>query len=280
MPGRSAPPRIRTLGGGALVLAPQDVVHVLDVVRDRTGLALSAHAPVVDRVTTVAAHLGLAPVELVARARRRPFGDEARWIVDALTTNDTAFFRDPELFSIVAERVLPRLAAGGPRTIWAAAAASGQEAYSLAMLARETLPSLAVRVLATDVSSAMVHRIRSGVYVAGELEGLSPTRLARYFEPSARDGSRRIELSLRSTVEAQELSLLDAWPRMETSLVWMTHVLDALERPAQASILERVSELLPDDGALVLGAHEAPAGLDAFFVAETRGLYRVRRGRG
>lgn len=222
--------------------------------------------------------------DLVAAARRgnSEINDQ---IVDALTTNETSFFRDPRVFDALRELVLPKLIAARARTrrlvVWCGAASSGQESYSVVMLMREHFPSLqswGLRFVATDLSPTMISRAREGRYAQIEVNrGLPPGLLSRYF---SREGTGwRISDDLRQAVDFREGNLTGPWPvGPPVDLVMLRNVLIYFDLDTKRRILDRARSVLAPDGYLILGASETTMGIHEGFerVAAGAGVYRIR----
>jgi chemotaxis protein methyltransferase CheR len=205
-------------------------------------------------------------------------------IVEALTTNETSWFRDAVLWKGLRDWVVPALArtraVSRSLSVWSAACSSGQEAYSVAMLLADTLPApdWRVQVLGTDLSTQMVERARAGRY--GQLEinrGLPAPMLVRHFRRDGADwvistASLRERVSFRTLNLAQPLPLL---PRFD--VVLLRNVLIYLDTATKQEILRRVRDAMVPDGYLVLGAAETTIGLDDSWVREDIGGTAVYR---
>jgi chemotaxis protein methyltransferase CheR len=217
----------------------------------------------------VARRHGLASVEdLVLRVRGG--GQEAMLVelVEAMTINETYFFRDGHPFDRLREHVLPELirrrAAERSLIIWSAACASGQEPYSVAILCRHYFPELSgwrVRLIASDLSRPMLERAKRGRYSELEVGRGLPAELLRAYFEKRRDGWR-IADEIRRMVEFQPLNLSGAWPELPPlDLVLLRNVLIYFEAPMRRRILARVSEILRPDGYLMLGGAETTHNL-------------------
>ncbi len=199
---------------------------------------------------------------------------------EALAVTDTAFFRDPQVFKHLREQVLPELLAARPDgtlQIWCAGCATGQEAYSLAMLAQEAvdlMPNLKLEIVATDLSQRALEKAHSGLYTQFEVQRGLPIRyLLRYFEKT--DEMWSVSPRLRSTIRWRRLNLMEARRSLRRfDLILCRNVLNYLEPAARGVVLEQFAPALTDDGVLVLGPNEtAPEGF-----AETParlGLFRT-----
>jgi chemotaxis protein methyltransferase CheR len=240
------------------------------------------------RLLPMAQQMGCAGVsELVEAVRQRPDAASTRRIVEALTTNETSWFRDGDPFTSLTATVLPQLqAARRPDErlqIWSAACSSGQEAYTIAMLLSDALPNAASRVsiTATDLSREMVERTRAGRFSQLEVNrGLPASMLVRHF---TRAGSEwEISPTLRRMVTASECNLAAPLPRLGPfDVVYLRNVLIYFDLPTKQGILHRVRQLMRPDGWLFLGAAETTLGVDDNWerVVLGRGsAYRPRKG--
>lgn len=186
-------------------------------------------------------------------------------VIEAMTTNETRFFRDEATFALLAEEVLPvmiaRNAASKTLRIWSAACATGQEPYSVAMLLHEKFPQLAgweVQILATDLSRDVLRRAEAGRYRRVEVgRGLSAAQLDEHFAHS--DDLWSIKPYLRSRVEFRYHNLTQPWPRLpEFDIALLRNVLIYFDAATKRSVLERMWRQLSPDGYLFLGASERP----------------------
>ncbi|MCO7219852.1 protein-glutamate O-methyltransferase CheR [Klenkia sp. PcliD-1-E] len=221
------------------------------------------------RLMPLARQLGLPGVaELVERVRARPEPALTRGIVEALTTNETSWFRDGDPFTALTGTVVPALQAarrpGEPIQIWSAACSSGQEAYTIAMLLADALPgaSSRVRITATDLSRAMVDRTRAGRFSQLEVNrGLPAPMLVRHF---SRVGAEwEVSPALRQMVTASELNLAAPLPRLGPfDVVYLRNVLIYFDPPTKREVLRKVRQVMRPDGWLFLGAAETTLGVD------------------
>jgi chemotaxis protein methyltransferase CheR len=258
-------------------LSDTDFDHIRAFVRERSAIVLddSKQYLVQTRLVNVLRDAELPTFAgLVEEIRRRPHGKVAADVVEAMTTNETSFFRDSHPFDAVTEHLAPAITGARPGatlTIWCGACSSGQEPYSLAIALAERHPSLVrtgrVRIVATDISPAMVARCRAGRFSALEVNrGLPARHLVRHFEQDGRDWVVRPEL--RSLVEARELNLTGSWsgvPRCD--VVLLRNVLIYFAPETKAQILTRIRrEVLPAGGYLFLGASETTLNVDETYV--------------
>lgn len=190
-------------------------------------------------------------------------------LVEAITTNETTFFRDLVPFEALRTKILPQLlaarTAGRSLTIWSAACSTGQEPYSLAMLLNEHFPLQArwpIRIVATDLSRPTLERGRAGRYRQIEVNrGLPAPMLVKYF---TREGSDWVVApSLRAMTDFRLVNLIEPWPAdLRPDLVFMRNVLIYFDVPTKKAILERLRRVIARDGALFLGAAETTLSID------------------
>ena len=200
----------------------------------------------------------------------RSNGDDAlqRKVVEAMTTNETSFFRDGHPFEGLRQGVFPELLKrrAGERclSVWCAACSTGQEPYSVAILLREHFPLLEkwnIRIIASDLSTDVLARARLGRYCDAEVtRGLPPKLLEKYFR---REGEEwEIRADLRRMVEFRSINLIDAWPALPAlDMVLLRNVLIYFDVPTKRAILDRVRKVLRPDGYLLLGGSETTLNL-------------------
>ncbi len=259
------------------------------VLRERSGHYLDDDKAylVETRLLPVARRHGLASIDdLVQRLRSRPNEKLLSELVEAMTINETFFFRDGHPFDALRQTVLPELirlrSSARYLNIWSAACSSGQEAYSIAIMLCHDFPTLAgwnVRLIASDISTAMLERARRGRY--SELEvarGLTPELRHRYFKHH-KDGWH-IRDELRRMVEFRPINLSGPWPELPPlDLILLRNVLIYFDVPTRQEILRKVRRVLQPDGYLLLGGAETTHNLDDAFAPVSIGsssLYRLR----
>jgi len=272
------------------MLAERDFEYIRDLVKDRTAIVLEPGKEylAVTRLDPVVRRAGLGSLsELVATLREADDPALSEQVVDALTTNETTFFRDVYPFESLRTHVLPdlieRKRLSRSLFIWSAGCSSGQEPYSVAMLMRDEFPELAgwqVSILGTDVSVAMLERARTGRY--GQLEvnrGLPADLLVRYFRRTGMDWE--IDASIRAMVRFQHQNLVDPWPSLpRMDLVLMRNVMIYFDVTTKQDILGRVHGVLAPHGYLLLGTSETTLHLDDTFQRHAvgpTGWYRRKR---
>jgi chemotaxis protein methyltransferase CheR len=209
---------------------------------------------------------------LVASLRASKFNGIHRKVVEAMTTNETTFFRDLQPFEVLKQIVLPALiekrSAERRLNIWSAASSSGQEPYSLAMLLREHFPALAswdIGILATDISREMLDRTREGRYNQLEVNrGLPAPLLIKYFQKQGLEW--QISEELRRMIEVRELNLAAEWGRIPPiDIVLMRNVLIYFDTEMKKVILRKLRQVLSPGGYLFLGAAETTMNINDSF---------------
>lgn len=261
----------------------QKLAHLLN---EHSGLLLAEEKSYLaeTRLKPVAQKWGYSGIEALVRALGQD-GEAALFdeVIDAMTTNESYFFRDAAPFRGFREQVVPTLLerrAGTKRLhIWSAACSSGQEPYSLAMLLAEMgerLKGWSVRILATDISQEMLDRARRGVFTQFEARrGVPQAMLRKYFEQSG-DHWRVVD-EIRRMVEFRHFNLLrHPSPLGRFDVVFCRNVLIYFDRPKRTAALEGIADVLAPDGYLALGGAETVLGLsDRFRVTPNLpGYYR------
>lgn len=189
-------------------------------------------------------------------------------VVDAMTTNETLWFRDTYPFVVLAEKILPELAAGRrPLKIWSAASSSGQEPYSLAMTILETQqkkPGMlaGASITATDISATMLDMCRNGVYDNLALgRGLSPERRRMFFDDNG-DGRMRVKDNVKRLVNFRPQNLMESYAMLgKFDIIFCRNVLIYFSPDMKAKVLNQMASSLNPGGYLMLGASESLTGL-------------------
>ncbi len=201
-------------------------------------------------------------------AKIRPGNALEGEVVEAMTTNESLFFRDGRPFELLRRTILPRLhatrPAGAALRIWSAAAAHGQEAYSIAMICAElaaSMPGRRVEIIGTDIAREPLERARQGLYSQFEIQrGLPMQMLVRYFEKA--DAQWRVKQPLRNMVGFRLWNLLsDLKPLGRFDIVFCRNVLIYFDPPTKRRVLDGMAQLIPSDGAVFLGGAETVLGI-------------------
>ena len=266
-------------------MTPFDYDFLRKLLKERSGLDLSADKQylVESRLIPLARRAGLPGLaELVAKIKAGA-GTLTSDVVEAMTTNETFFFRDKIPFDHLREAILPALvqarASRRSLRIWCAASSTGQEPYSIAMCVKEFagLSGWRVEIVATDLSQEVLEKSKAGVYSQFEVQrGLPIQMLVKYFTQTGE--LWQLNADIRAMVQHRQLNLLQDFSHLGTfDVIFCRNVLIYFDQETKVSIFERMSRMLESDGVLALGAAETVVGIsDAFKpYPERRGLYRL-----
>jgi len=247
-----------------------------NLLREKSGLALPRDKEYLleSRLTPVARKHSHETIDTLCQAMRggRNLTLEND-VIEAMTTNESFFFRDTSTFQVFRANLLPALvaarAAAKRLRIWFAACSSGQEPYSVAMILEEERAKLAgwtVEMLGTDISKEMVQRAREGLYTHFEAQrGLPIQLLAKYF--TKEDQGWRIKPPLRERIKFQTFNLLENFSAFGNfDIIFCRNVLIYFALNTKRDILDRMSRLVPSDGALFLGGAETVIGVTEKFL--------------
>lgn len=265
-----------------------DFDYVRRIVLERSSIVLDGSKAYLAeaRLLPVARQLGLGSIaDLVARLRIERGRELQTKVVEAMTTNETSFFRDRTPFEALRLHVLPRLVTARAKLqalrIWSAGCSTGQEPYSIAMMLRDYFTRLDdwdVSILATDLSHDVLGRARAGRYSQLEVNrGMPAEMLIGHFD---RDGiAYQLRDDVRRMVDFRQLNLADPWPDLpRMDVVFLRNVLIYFDVPVRRAILQRVRRVLAPDGFLFLGGAETTLNLDDSFervAIDKAGCYRL-----
>ncbi len=266
-------------------MTPSDYEYLRKLLKERSGLDLSADKQylVESRLLPLARKSSLAGItELVAKMRGSAEALTAE-VVEAMTTNETFFFRDKIPFDHLREAVLPALlqarAARRSLRIWCAASSTGQEPYSIAMCLKEAghlLSGWRTEIVATDLSQAVLEKSKAGIFSQFEVQrGLPIQLLVKYFTQNGE--LWQINSEIRGMVQHRQLNLLQDFSHLGVfDIIFCRNVLIYFDQNTKVNIFERMSRMLESDGVLALGAAESVVGITNTFkpYPERRGLYR------
>jgi len=272
-------------------VTPLDYDFLRKLLKERSGLDLSADKQylVESRLTPLARKAGLAGIpELIQKMKN---GVEALTIevVEAMTTNETFFFRDKIPFDHLRDTILPALmqsrASRKTLRIWSAAGSTGQEPYSIAMCLKEKAASLSgwrIEIVSTDLSQEVLEKSKAGLYSQFEVQrGLPIQLLVKYFTQIGE--LWQINSELRAMVQHKQLNLLQDFSHLgKFDVIFCRNVLIYFDQETKVNIFERMSKIIEPDGMLMLGAAESVVGItDAFRpYPDKRGLYQPNPSRG
>ena len=265
-------------------MTPLDYEFLRKLLRERSGLDLSSDKQylVESRLIPLARRVGLPGIaELVQKLRS---GSDALTseVVEAMTTNETFFFRDKIPFDHLRETIIPELmqARANRRSlrIWCAASSTGQEPYSIAMCLKEfaALAGWRVEILATDLSQGVLEKSKAGIFSQFEVQrGLPIQMLVKYFTELGE--LWQLNADIRAMVQHRQLNLLQDFSHLGMfDVIFCRNVLIYFDQDTKSGIFDRLAKVLEPDGVLALGAAESVVGIsDAFKpYPERRGLYR------
>ncbi len=223
---------------------------------------------------------------LVGQLRTQPYNGLHQKVVEAMTTNETSFFRDLHPFEALKKPILPELIEkrAGTRslTIWCAACSSGHEPYTILILLQEQFPELAnwsVRLIASDISHEMLARTKAGRFSQLEINrGLPAPLLVKYFHKQGLEW--QVKESLRQRLELCHMNLASTWPTLPPAdIVFLRNVLIYFNTETKRTILGKIRKVLRPDGYMFLGSAETTINLDDGFERmqlDRAGCYRLR----
>ncbi|MDA5193169.1 CheR family methyltransferase [Govanella unica] len=266
-------------------MRPDDFDFIAGTLRQRSGLVINRDKVYLleSRLTPIARRMGLETLDdLIGVIRREKNESLIRSVVEAMTTNESFFFRDTTPFDIFRDHVLPKIrvthAASKRVRIWCAAASSGQEPYSLGIILKEQAALWAgwtFEIIATDLSTQVLDKARAGIYSQFEVQrGLPIRMLMKYFVQEGE--SWQIAKSLRDMVSYREFNLLESYRGLgQFDVIYCRNVLIYFDQPTKSDVLNRMRDALSPDGVLFLGAAETVLGLTDRFkpVPGHRGMY-------
>ena len=255
-------------------MTAEEIAQIVSLCRARAGLKVAPDKTylIESRLAPVARREGYDSIGDMLAAIRDRREEPLIWsTVEAMASGETSFFRDRDPFREFRDEIVPPLArarGGAPVKVWSAACGTGQEVYSLAMMATELAdadPAIRMEFAASDLSRIALERAQSGVFNQFEVQrGLPIRQLVRYFE---KDGEQwRICDELRQRVRWRRINLIAGLRQIgRFDVVFLRYALSHMTEDAQRKVMEDLTFILPGDGVLVLGTKEPVAGLaDAF----------------
>ena len=266
-------------------MTPPDYEYLRKLLKDHSGLDLSADKQylIESRLLPLSRKAGLSGIsELVQKMKGGSMAIIAQ-VVEAMTTNETFFFRDKVPFDHFRDSIMPEIlkarVSRKSLRIWCAAGSTGQEPYSLAMCLKEMGAALAgwrVEILATDLSQEVIEKSKAGIYSQFEVQrGLPIQMLVKYFKQNGE--LWQINADVRAMIQHRQLNLLHDFSQLGVfDVIFCRNVLIYFDQETKIKIFDRLAKVVEPDGFLVLGAAETVVGLtDAFRpYPERRGLYR------
>ena len=265
-------------------MTPVDYEYLQKILKDRSGLILSADKKYLleSRLMPLARKLGVAGISDIVQKMKGGATQLIADVVEAMTTNETFFFRDKTPFDHFKDTVIPDLikARAGRRSlrIWCAAASTGQEPYSLAMILKDfgaALSGWRIEIVATDLSPEVLEKSRAGLYTQFEVQrGLPIQSLVKHF---TQVGTMwQLNADVRSLVQFRQFNLLQDFAGLgKFDIIFCRNVLIYFDQPTKSDVFGRLAKVSEADGYLFLGAAETVIGLtDRYRVCPNRrGVY-------
>lgn len=257
-------------------MAPEDFQLISELLKQRSGLSITKEKMylIESRLQPIARSHGYADLsDFIRRALRPANPDIEHEVVQAMTTNETMFFRDLKPFTQLRERIIPHWRAQHPARqklrIWSAACSSGQEPYTIAMSLKEETAALSgcdIDIVASDLSEKVVEKAIKGVYSQFEVQrGLPIQMLIKYFE-QGEENCWRVKDTIKRMVHFQSHNLLHDATRFGTfDIIFCRNVLIYFDTETKLAVLNRLAGMLNPPGFLVLGSAETVFGLDSPF---------------
>ncbi len=266
-------------------MTPPDYEYLRKLLKDHSGLDLSADKQylIESRLLPLARKAGLAGLPELVQKMKGGSPALIAQVVEAMTTNETFFFRDKIPFEHFRDTIMPELlqprAGRKSLRIWCAAGSTGQEPYSLAMCLKEMSAALTgwrVEILATDLSQEVLEKSRAGIYSQFEVQrGLPIQLLVKYFRQIGE--LWQVNADLRAMVQHRQLNLLHDFSQLGSfDVIFCRNVMIYFDQDTKTNIFGRLARTIEPDGFLVLGAAETVVGLTEQFkpIGDRRGLYR------
>jgi chemotaxis protein methyltransferase CheR len=266
-------------------VTPPDYEYLRKLLKDQSGLDLSTDKQylIESRLLPLSRECGLSGISDLVQTMKGGSASVIAEVVEAMTTNETFFFRDKVPFDHFRDTIMPEILEGRASRksvrIWCAASSTGQEPYSLAMCLKEMGPRLAgwrIEIVATDLSQEVLEKSRAGIYSQFEVQrGLPIQMLVKHFRQTGEFW--QVNAEIRAMVQHRQLNLLHDFSQLGIfDVVFCRNVLIYFDQDTKINIFNRLARTTEPDGFLVLGAAETVVGLTEAFkpYPERRGLYR------
>ena len=266
-------------------MTPPDYEYLRKLLKDQSGLDLSADKQylIESRLVPLSRKAGLSGIPELVQKTKAGSASLVAQVVEAMTTNETFFFRDKIPFDHFRQSIMPEIvkarAARKSVRIWCAAGSTGQEPYSLAMCLKEMESQLVgwrVEIVATDLSQEVLEKSKAGLYSQFEVQrGLPIQLLVKHFKQTGEFW--QIHPDIRAMVQHRQFNLLHDFSQLGSfDVIFCRNVLIYFDQDTKINILNRLCRIMEPDGFLVLGAAETVVGLTDTFKPhpDKRGLYR------
>ena len=266
-------------------MTPLDYEYLRKLLKDKSGLDLSADKQylIESRLLPLSRKAGLSSISELVQKMKGGSTAIIDQVVEAMTTNETFFFRDKVPFDHFRDSIMPEIikarAARKSIRIWCAAGSTGQEPYSLAMCLKEMSAALSgwrIEIIATDLSQEVLEKSRAGIYSQFEVQrGLPIQMLVKYFKQTGE--LWQVNSDVRAMIQHRQLNLLNDFSQLGVfDVIFCRNVLIYFDQDTKINIFGRLAKTMEADGFLVLGAAETVVGLTDVFkpFPDKRGLYR------
>lgn len=202
---------------------------------------------------------------------------ELNLALELITTNETYFFREQKHFDYLRDEILPSVKPGGNFRVWSAAASTGEEPYSIAMLLTDRCPTT-WELLCSDVNRKVIEQAKVGIYPEMRIKNIPPDYLRRFCRKGvgSQEGNTRVNAELRQAVQFFTLNLHEDFPDLgQFDLVFLRNVLIYFENDNKTKILERIASTLKPNGILFVGHSESLHGISSRFTPVKPAIYRL-----
>ncbi len=269
-------------------MRPEDTHYLIELLKKRSGLLLTEEKAYLleSRLLPIARHHQLHDISgLVAHLRTRPNETLLVEVTEAMTTNESSFFRDAKPFDHLRDIVMPlvRAKAGARRCvrIWSAACSTGQEPYTIAMTLLEDTPKnpgWSYELVGTDLAQKVIDKAKQGMYSQFEVQrGMPIQLLVKYFKPQP-DTNWQVGDALKTMVQYRVQNLLESFSSLgKFDIIFCRNVLIYFDEPTKAQVIEKLCDSLHPGGILFLGATEStlPSNTRLKQIENTRGIYQL-----
>lgn len=283
---RSSPP-LELLSLESAAITDRELTAVIELVYRKSGITLhdGKRALVTARLQKRLKAIGVRTYsEYLAYLDRDASGGELVMLLDAISTNHTSFFREPQHFDFLRDRVVPDLVAAKRPSIevWSAACSSGEEPFTLAMVLEEALPEAdqrGVRILASDLSTKVLGTARSGVYKLERVRDIAPPLLRKYFEKGMgpQEGLARVKAAVRQRIRFEQLNLLEIGDLgTRFSVIFCRNVMIYFDRSVQQRVVSMLERHLLPGGYLFISHSESLNGISHGLRWVAPAVYRRR----
>lgn len=224
--------------------------------------------------------LGIANFDLYLQQLDENWEAEGTSFLNAITTNKTAFFRENHHFEHLAKTIIPNLKIKYKTSkrirVWSAAASTGEEPYSIAMVFKEAFPGKAwdIKILATDIDSDVLAKAQAGVYTNERVEGIEAARLRKWFKKYDAEHYQAND-SLKSILQFKQLNLLEPWPiRGQFDVVFCRNVIIYFDLKTQKTLFQNIHQHMVDDACLYIGHSETLLNVSEQFKSYGLTIYK------